>query len=64
MLTLAVERILSAEKLGEKFEYPKTYSPEKYTDGTFGIMGGPPTEVESGGGSVGRSTCKGARRSG
>lgn len=41
-----MERIRSAEKLGEKFEYPDSYSLEKYTDGTFGIMDGPVTEVE------------------
>ena len=46
ILTLAVERIRSAKKLGEKFEYPDSYSPEKFTDGTFGIMDGPVTEVE------------------
>jgi predicted DNA-binding transcriptional regulator YafY len=46
MLTLAVERIRSAKKLDEKFEYPDSYSPEKYTDGTFGIMDGPVTNVE------------------
>lgn len=45
-LTLAAERILSAEKLGDKFEYPESYSPEKHTDGAFGIMGGPLTDVE------------------
>ncbi len=46
ILTLAVERIRSADKLGEKFAYPDSYSPEKYTDGTFGIMDGPATDVE------------------
>jgi predicted DNA-binding transcriptional regulator YafY len=46
VLTLAVERIRSAEKLGEKFEYPDSYAPEKYTDGTFGIMDGPVTDVQ------------------
>jgi predicted DNA-binding transcriptional regulator YafY len=46
ILTLAVERIRSAEKLGEKFEYPDSYSPEKHTDGTFGIIDGPVTEVD------------------
>lgn len=46
ILTLAVERIRLAEKLSEKFEYPDSYSPEKHTEGTFGIMDGPVTEVE------------------
>jgi len=46
MLTLAVERIRSAEKLAEKFAYPESYSPEKYTDGAFGIMEGAVTGVE------------------
>ncbi|MGD0945827.1 MAG: WYL domain-containing protein [Candidatus Binatia bacterium] len=46
VLTLAVERIRSAEKLSEKFEYPDRYSPEEYTDGTFGIMDGTVTNVE------------------
>lgn len=46
VITLAVERIRSAERLGEKFEYPDSYSPAKYTEGTFGIMSGPITAVE------------------
>ncbi len=46
ILTFAVERIISADKLDDKFEYPDSYSPEKYTEGTFGIMAGPVTDVE------------------
>jgi predicted DNA-binding transcriptional regulator YafY len=46
ILTFAVERILSAQKLDDKFEYPESYSPDKYTEGTFGIMDGPVTDVE------------------
>jgi len=36
VLTLAVERIRSAERLTEKFDYPRTYTPEKYTEGRSG----------------------------
>src|SRR5439155_15292969 len=43
---LAVERIRRAERLPEQFEYPKRYSPERYTEGTFGIVEGPETEVK------------------
>jgi len=46
VITLAVERIASAEKLPERFEYPKNYAPEKYTEGTFGIIMGPEETVE------------------
>jgi predicted DNA-binding transcriptional regulator YafY len=42
---LAVERIRVAEKLPEKFAYPKRYSPERHTEGTFGIIEGPRTRV-------------------
>jgi predicted DNA-binding transcriptional regulator YafY len=38
LLTLAVERIRTAEKLREQFDYPKTYSPEQHTAGAFGII--------------------------
>jgi hypothetical protein len=38
---LAAERARSPEKLGEKFLYPSSYSPEKHTYATFGIMDGP-----------------------
>ncbi len=43
---LAVERIGHAEKLAATFEYPKTYSPQKHTEGIFGIIDGPETRVE------------------
>ena len=46
IIYLAVERIRTAEKLAARFTYPKTYSPEKYTEGTFGIIDGPETRVE------------------
>jgi proteasome accessory factor B len=46
IIWLAVERIRRVEKLDAKFAYPKTYSPQKYTQGMFGIIAGPPTRVE------------------
>ncbi|MGH7814749.1 MAG: helix-turn-helix transcriptional regulator [Candidatus Binataceae bacterium] len=52
ILTLAVERIRKAEAIRGRdnnevrFPYPKSYSPEKYLDGTFGLMEGPETRVE------------------
>jgi predicted DNA-binding transcriptional regulator YafY len=46
IIYLAVERIGTVEKTGVKFEYPKSYSPQKYTEGIFGIIDGPETRVE------------------
>lgn len=46
VLWLAVERMRSLERLPERFEYPKGYTPTKYTDGVFGIIEGPATYVE------------------
>ena len=46
IIWLAVERIRTAEKLAERFDYPQKYSPEKYTEGMFGIIEGPETLVE------------------
>jgi predicted DNA-binding transcriptional regulator YafY len=46
IIYLAVERIREARKLPEKFDYPKGYSPERYTEGVFGIIEGPPTRVK------------------
>ncbi len=43
---LAVERIRSVTKLPNRFDYPAGYSPEKYTEGMFGIIEGPETSVE------------------
>src|SRR5439155_9359131 len=43
---LAVERIRRAERLPERFEYPRRYSPARHTEGTFGIVEGPETEVK------------------
>lgn len=43
---LAVERIRSVTKLPYRFDYPAGYSPEKYTEGMFGIIAGPETTVE------------------
>lgn len=42
---LAVERIRKAEKLPKRFDYPPRYSPEKHTEGTFGIVDGEETRV-------------------
>jgi proteasome accessory factor B len=46
IIWLAVERIRRVEKLTERFGYPPKYSPEKYTEGMFGIIEGPETHVE------------------
>jgi predicted DNA-binding transcriptional regulator YafY len=45
IIWLAVERIGIVRKLPERFEYPRDYTPEKHTEGTFGIIAGPETEV-------------------
>lgn len=42
---LAVERIQKVELTNRRFEYPKGYTPESHTDGVFGIVDGPETEV-------------------
>jgi predicted DNA-binding transcriptional regulator YafY len=46
IIWLAVERVRKAEQLAEHFTYPKTYTPQKYTEGVFGIIDGPETRVE------------------
>jgi len=46
ILTLAVERIRAADKLAATFEYPRTYSPQKYTDGAFGMVIQPEKETQ------------------
>lgn len=46
IIYLAVERIRATEKLAERLTYPKTYSPQKHTEGIFGIIDGPETRVE------------------
>ncbi len=46
IIWLAIERIRCVERLGATFKYPRTYSPPKYTEGMFGIIGGPPARVE------------------
>lgn len=43
---LAIERIRTVTKLPYRFDYPAGYSPEKYTEGMFGIIEGPETAVE------------------
>lgn len=45
IIYLAIERIRSLTRLEVRFDYPKGYSPQKYTDGVFGIVDGPETEV-------------------
>ena len=43
----AVDRITrSSWRRGERFDYPEDYHPERFTDGSFGVTGGEPTEVE------------------
>lgn len=45
--TFAVERISrSTRRRGERFTYPADYTPESVVDGSFGIIGGEPFEVE------------------
>jgi predicted DNA-binding transcriptional regulator YafY len=46
IIWLAIERIDHAERLSATFAYPANYSPQKYTEGTFGIIDGPLTRVE------------------
>ncbi len=43
---LAVERIRAVETLASRFDYPTRYSPERHTEGTFGIVDGDETPVE------------------
>jgi predicted DNA-binding transcriptional regulator YafY len=46
IIWLAIERIRGVEKLAATFIYPKSYSPQKYTEGVFGIIDGAETRVE------------------
>jgi predicted DNA-binding transcriptional regulator YafY len=46
IVTLAVERMRRVERLAAEFEYPVSYSPEKHSEGIFGIIEGPETRVE------------------
>lgn len=52
VIYLAVERIRSVELLAapdgqpERFAYPRTYRPESYLNGVFGLIDGPETRVE------------------
>jgi len=46
VIYLAIERIRSVEKRDETFSYPARYSPQKHTEGVFGIFDGPPCDVE------------------
>jgi predicted DNA-binding transcriptional regulator YafY len=46
IIWLAVERMRGVEQLAERFDYPSDYSPERHTEGMFGIVEGPETTVE------------------
>lgn len=46
LIPLAVERIRSVALLDETFSYPAGYSPQKHTEGIFGLIDGPETPVE------------------
>ena len=46
VLTLAVERMRHVERLATTFEFPAGYTPEKHSEGIFGIIEGPQTQVE------------------
>jgi proteasome accessory factor B len=45
--TFAVDRITRSRWLrGERFSYPEDYRPDRFTDGSFGVTGGEPVDVE------------------
>jgi predicted DNA-binding transcriptional regulator YafY len=46
IIALAVERMRKVERLPDHFDYPAGYSPEKHTEGIFGLIEGPDTTVE------------------
>lgn len=46
IITMAVERMRSVERRPETFDYPDGFTPEKHTEGIFGIIGGPQTQIE------------------
>lgn len=46
IIWLAIERIRALETLPQRFDYPKRYSPQKHTEGIFGIVDGLVTHVE------------------
>jgi proteasome accessory factor B len=46
IIKLAVERIRSVERLADRFDYPRDYSPQKHTEGVFGIIEGDECRVE------------------
>ena len=46
IIALAVERMRQVERLPEHFDYPTDYSPQKHTEGIFGLIEGPETTVE------------------
>jgi proteasome accessory factor B len=44
--TLAVERMRRVERLPDGFDYPENYTPQKHSEGIFGIIAGAQTSVE------------------
>ena len=46
VVTLAVERMRRVERMPDSFEYPADYTPQKHSEGIFGIIEGPQTSVE------------------
>ncbi|MEO8603606.1 MAG: WYL domain-containing protein [bacterium] len=46
IIALAVERMRAVQRLPTKFAYPASYTPERYTEGIFGLIEGPETRVE------------------
>jgi predicted DNA-binding transcriptional regulator YafY len=46
IIALAVERMRAVERLPSRFDYPSGYTPEKHTEGIFGLIEGPETSVE------------------
>jgi proteasome accessory factor B len=46
VVTLAVERMRSVRRLDATFRYPADYSPQKHSEGIFGLIEGPETPVE------------------
>ncbi len=46
IIALAVERMRGVERLPSRFDYPSGYSPERHTEGIFGLIEGDDTAVE------------------
>ncbi len=45
LIWLAIDRIESVERAGERFSLPSDFDPARHTEETFGIWSGSPTEV-------------------